>query len=90
MFRANPYQPEQVAVVARDGKPVVVQVKERRQRVRGVINTWRIDEEWWRKLISRLYFLLELESGIRLTVFQDLESGGWYRQNWVEASAKYE
>jgi hypothetical protein len=81
MLRTNPYQPEPMEVIARDGTPVMVQVRKRRLRVKEIANTWRVDEEWWRRLISRLYFLLELESGVRLTVFQDLVSGGWYKQN---------
>jgi hypothetical protein len=31
--------------------------------------------------VTRLYFLLEFESGMRLTVFHDLEKDSWYRQN---------
>jgi len=83
MSRTCPYNPEPAEVVVQGGKPVAVQVKKRRLRVRSIVNIWRIDEEWWRRLISRLYFLLELEGGARCTVFQDLENGGWYRQNWV-------
>ena len=44
---------------------------------------WRIDDEWWRKPISRLYYLLEFTTGSRFTVFQDLITGRWYRQNWM-------
>ncbi len=80
----SPYHPEPVEVVVRDGKPVMVQIKKGRIRVNGIINVWRIDEEWWRKPVSRLYFLLELESGARLAVFHDLENGGWYRQNGLK------
>ncbi len=71
-------------VIAREGKPVVIHFKKRRLRVKEVVNVWRIDEEWWRRLISRLYFLLELESGMRITVFQDLEGGEWYKQGNVQ------
>jgi len=77
----NPYHPEPISVVARDGLPVMVQVRKRNLRVREIMNTWRIEEEWWRAPISRLYFLLELENGMRLTLF--VENGNWYRQNWV-------
>ena len=30
-----------------------------------------------------MYYTLELESGSRVTVFQDLSDGVWYRQNWT-------
>ena len=78
---AGPYHPEAVCVAARDGVPVMVQVRKGSQRVREIVNTWRIEEEWWRAPISRLYFFLELENGTRLTLF--IENGRWYRQNWV-------
>jgi hypothetical protein len=44
------------------------------------MEAWRVDDEWWRQEVSRLYFRLELEGGIRLTVFQDLISLKWYEQ----------
>lgn len=78
-----PYTPQAIEVTARDGTPVLVQVRKRRVRVAAVLNMWRIDEEWWRKPISRLYFLLELENGGRITVFQDLVGGLWYKQHWA-------
>jgi hypothetical protein len=79
----GPYDPQALEVIVRDGRPAAVRLKKRNLRVSEVANIWRIDEEWWRKPISRLYFLLDLENGMRLTVFLDLEQGGWYRQNWV-------
>jgi hypothetical protein len=78
--RRSPYNPEPIEVAAKNGRPVSVCFKRKPVAVCGIVNVWRIDEEWWRTPISRLYFLLELESGARLTVFQDLEKGGWYRQ----------
>ena len=82
-YRTGPYDPQALEVTVRDGRPAAVRLKKRSLKVSEVANTWRIDEEWWRKPISRLYFLLDLENGMRLTVFLDLEQGGWYRQNWV-------
>ncbi len=81
MFRSGPCDPEPVRVIAEDGRPVMVQVRRRNLRVTEIINTWRIDDEWWREPITRLYFFLELENGARLTLF--LEKGKWHRQNWA-------
>jgi hypothetical protein len=61
--------------------PAIVQVGKRRLRVREVLNTWRIDEEWWRAPITRLYFFVELENWSRVALF--VEDGKWYRQNWA-------
>ncbi len=79
----SPYDPEKIEVAAQEGRPFAVRFKKRPVLVKDVVNMWRIDEEWWRKPISRLYFFLELENGARLTVFNDLSNGGWYRQNWA-------
>ena len=80
---ASPHAPEKIEVAAQEGRPFVVRLKKRPVLVRDVVNVWRIDEEWWRKPISRLYFSLELENGARITVFRDLVAGAWYRQNWA-------
>ena len=80
---ASPYDPERIEIAAQEGRPFVVRLKKRPVLVKDVVNMWRIDEEWWRKPISRLYFSLELENGARITVFHDLMGGTWYRQNWA-------
>ena len=73
--------PRQTTVLAGEaGAPAAVMEKGRRRRVLQVMETWRVDDEWWRQEVSRLYFRLELEGGVRLTVFQDLLSGKWYEQ----------
>ena len=78
-----PYSPQSIEVTIREKKPSAIILKGRRHRVREILNMWRIDEEWWRRPISRLYFLMELENSARITVFQDLGDGQWYRQNWA-------
>jgi hypothetical protein len=83
MPNATPCQPQPMDVVVRDGKPAMVRIRRRPLRIKEVLNIWRIDEEWCRKAVTRLYFLLEFESGMRLTVFHDLEKDSWYRQNWA-------
>ena len=42
--------------------------------------TWRIDDEWWRKTISRVYWEVILEGGKRVVLFQDLISTEWFMQ----------
>lgn len=65
-----------------DGNPVFVWVRNRQRRVARIRNVWRIDDEWWRREISRCYFELELSDGPVITVFQDLISGDWSRQRY--------
>ena len=64
-----------------DGAPVAVTLSRRRLAVEERLETWRIDDEWWReKAVSRVYWRLLLEDGRTVDVFRDLESGAWYRQ----------
>lgn len=82
-MKNSPYDPELAEVAVLDGIPSKVRIKQRYIKVTNIINMWRIDEDWWRTPISRMYFLLELENGVRITVFQDLIHGSWYRQHWT-------
>ena len=48
--------------------------------VESVLEMWRIDDEWWRQLISRRYFAVLLEGGGRVVLFEDLVTGEWFMQ----------
>lgn len=48
--------------------------------IEAVLETWRIDDEWWRKLISRRYFAVILEGGARVVLFEDLVTHEWFMQ----------
>jgi len=49
-------------------------------RVEDILESWLIDDEWWRQQISRSYLKLLLEGGKRVVVFQDLLTGLWFMQ----------
>jgi hypothetical protein len=49
-------------------------------RVAAIREVWRIDDEWWRRPISRLYHEVILENGRILTLYLDLIEGGWWVQ----------
>lgn len=49
-------------------------------RIESINETWRIDDEWWRQPISRLYFEAMLDGGKRVVLFQDLITGNWFMQ----------
>lgn len=76
--------------VDRLGRPVAIPWKGRWRAVQKVQDVWRIDDEWWRAEISRLYFLVVLADGQLCTVFRDLVVGdprrGWFLQ--VAASSQ--
>ena len=55
--------------------------QDRRLEIESIDGTWKIDEEWWReKPILRMYYQVTTRDGRRLTIFQDLSDGQWYRQ----------
>lgn len=62
------------------GLPLAVLWRGVFSRVAAVHDTWRVDDEWWRKEIARRYFLVELQGGRRLTLYHDLVAGAWHAQ----------
>ena len=73
--------PEKIQVELYNGRPGKV-VKSRGTRVvESVLECWRIDDEWWRKPISRTYYEVVLETGGRMVVFQDLSTNEWWMQS---------
>jgi len=48
--------------------------------VDSILEMWRIDDEWWRQLISRRYFAVMLEGGSRVVLFEDLVTHEWFMQ----------
>jgi hypothetical protein len=74
-------EPRPVRVLADgNGAPLAVAHERRRLGVEAVLETWRIDDEWWRQPISRRYHIVVLEGGRSMTLYQDLAEGGWYVQ----------
>jgi hypothetical protein len=60
---------------------LVVLLSGRRIAVEAVVETWRIDDEWWRdKPVSRMYWRVALEDGRVVDVYRDPASGKWWRQ----------
>jgi hypothetical protein len=62
------------------GLPRALQRRGKRFRVAAVRERWRIDDEWWRRPISREYFALVLEDGRPAILFRDLVTGDWFGQ----------
>jgi hypothetical protein len=48
--------------------------------VEAVLETWRIDDEWWRHPISRRCIDAILEGGRHVVLFEDLTTGEWWIQ----------
>lgn len=60
------------------GRPAKIARARRVLAVERILESWRIDDEWWRAPISRRYFTLVLEDGAHLTLYEELNAGGWY------------
>jgi hypothetical protein len=77
------YLPREIEVSADScGVPEVIVRKGRQNRIAAISNIWRIDDDWWRDEISRMYFEVELRNGQVMTIFHDLASGKWYQQRY--------
>jgi len=64
-----------------DGEPRHVRFPGRpARRVEVVRERWRIDDEWWRRPISRDYRTVVLDDGRSVTLYHDLLDGCWYAQ----------
>jgi hypothetical protein len=76
-------QPRPVAVeTGESGEPVAVVLGGLRLAVAQVQDVWRIDDEWWREEVSRLYYHLLLEDDQVVTVYRDLLKDEWWRQSY--------
>ncbi len=65
-------------------RPVAIKSKSVRGglAIAAIENTWRIDDEWWRREpVSRIYYAVMLARGQRLVLFKDLKSNAWYQQS---------
>ncbi len=53
------------------------------QDVSLVRRPWRIDQHWWREAsVSRVYYRVAPEAGPPLTLYRDLVSEDWFRQEY--------
>ncbi len=50
------------------------------KRIESIGETWRIDDEWWRRPISRRHVEAILERGKRVVLFEDLMTAEWWMQ----------
>ena len=48
--------------------------------VEAVLESWRIDDEWWRQSITRCYHEVLLDGGKRVVLFEDVTTGEWFVQ----------
>jgi hypothetical protein len=65
------------------GAPAALIVPGGRVPLTALRPPWRIDQLWWRETpVSRMYYRVAPEDGPPLTLYHDLVSGAWYRQEY--------
>jgi len=66
-----------------DGVPLRLRLGGAWHDVSLVRHPWRIDQNWWRgEPMSRMYYRIAPTDGPPLTVYCDLASGEWFRQEY--------
>ena len=66
-----------------EGAPLRLRTATLWHEVTLVRRPWRIDQHWWRgEPISRVYYRVAPEDGPTLTIYRDLNSGAWARQEY--------
>ncbi len=77
-------EPRPVSVQpAGDGSPARLLVGGQWRDLALVRRPWRIDQLWWRgAAVSRMYYRVATEDIPPLTLFRDLATGRWYRQEY--------
>lgn len=81
--RGSPRQPRRSGAARRSRDGNAREGSREMTRVKSVINMWEIEDEWWREEpIRRRYWRLRLETGQEVTVFEDLETGRWFQQDY--------
>ncbi len=63
-----------------EGRPVAVRGRRGFVAIAGIRESWRIDDEWWRRPISRSYYAVVLESGRMIVLYRDRTEGRWFLQ----------
>jgi hypothetical protein len=80
-------RPRPLRVEVGEHRPIAIYLSGQRLAVEAVLETWRIDDEWWRERpVSRLYFSLLLEDGRVVTVYRNLVSGRWWEQGYATST----
>lgn len=76
--------PDRIEVEAgADGTPRRVRLYGRWQRVSLARRPWRIDQYWWREQpVRRHYYRVIPEDGPPITIYRDLVSNAWSRQEY--------
>ncbi len=51
-----------------------------RKTIETLIETWHVNDEWWREQIARRYVEVILEGGKHVVLYEDLNTDRWFMQ----------
>ncbi len=60
------------------GQPLRIRLDGETHGEVGVCNRWRIDDDWWRNLVSRAYYKVVTRDGLLCTIYLDELRGTWH------------
>ena len=78
------HHPVKIGVDVDDqGKPRAFHVNRSRYEVVEICNTWRVDADWWKRRIARIYYKVETykvetREGLLCDLYLDEVKGAWY------------
>lgn len=75
--------PRPIKVLVDQGSPAAIVTRQgERLPVAQIQEVWRIDDEWWREPLQRLYYRLLLQNGKLCTVYHDTVDDAWFEQRY--------
>lgn len=81
-------EPRRIRVVTdSSGAPLRVSPGRSWRSVLSIRERWRIDDEWWRRPLSREYFEVVLQDGRVVELYRDLERDTWHAHGGGSAFA---
>ncbi|GBD32073.1 MAG: hypothetical protein KatS3mg081_2210 [Gemmatimonadales bacterium] len=78
--RTGPIRRDGTARTKTAGLEITTPNYEEWKPLEAIIEIWRVDDEWWRKPVARLYVEAVLEGGKRTLLYRDLATGQWFAQ----------
>ena len=63
-----------------DGHPAAIRTAQGWARVVEVVNTWRVETDWWRVAVGRDYVRCLIADGDCVDLYQDLATAEWHRE----------
>lgn len=65
-------------VIDGQGRPSSFRWDESHHEVVGICKSWRVDTDWWKRRIARIYYKVETGEGLLCDLYLDEVGGKWY------------